>query len=190
MELWALLSPRCPPLLKCTIQLTSAVQLSGKAHEDSVQVVVIAVLHWCLCAETHPCGKVVRAVIMFCLRFGRHCSIVLDQLRSVVITWCALIAASRKLADYNYTSSLALLNDAWVRAGGCKQSLQRYLEGQSRTYYQECGCHLKYKNIIILILLLSWESGMAWVIPAVPASMGLLKLSCDIYHISGTPWIY
>ena len=32
----------------------------------------------------------------------------LDQLHSVVITWRALIGTSRKLAAYNYTSSLAL----------------------------------------------------------------------------------
>ena len=39
---------------------------------------------------------------------------------------CALIGTSHKLAVYNYTSSLALLNDAWVQAGGCKWSLPRY----------------------------------------------------------------
>ena len=31
------------------------------------------------------------------------------------------------------------LNDAWVRAGGCKR---RYPKGQSRTCYQECSWHL------------------------------------------------
>ena len=45
---------------------------------------------------------------------------------------CALIGTSRELAA---------LNDAWVRAGGCKRSQPRYLKGQSRTCYQECGCH-------------------------------------------------
>jgi len=68
--LWALLSPRCPPSLVCTIQLSSAVKLSGKAHEDSVHIVVIAVMYWCLRVETHTCGHVVSAVMMFCLRFG------------------------------------------------------------------------------------------------------------------------
>jgi len=34
------------------------------------------------------------------------------------------------------------LNDAWVWAGGCKQSLPRYPKGQSTTCYQECDCHL------------------------------------------------
>jgi len=34
------------------------------------------------------------------------------------------------------------LKKAWVQAGGCKQSLLRYPQGQSRTYYHECGCHL------------------------------------------------
>ena len=33
-------------------------------------------------------------------------------------------------------------NDAWVWAGGCKWSLPRYPKGQSRTCYQDCGCHL------------------------------------------------
>jgi len=42
---------------------------------------------------------------MFCLRLGRHGSII----NSVVIhVTCALIGTSRKLAAYNYTSSLAL----------------------------------------------------------------------------------
>ena len=47
----------------------------------------------------------------------------------------ALIGTSRQWAAHNYTSSLALS----VRAGGCKR---RYQNGQSRTCYQECGCHL------------------------------------------------
>jgi len=33
----------------------------------------------------------------------------------------------------------SVLNDAWVRAGGCKR---RYPKDQSRTCYQECGYHL------------------------------------------------
>jgi len=33
--------------------------LSGKAHEDPVHIVVIAVVHWCLRTETRPCGNVV-----------------------------------------------------------------------------------------------------------------------------------
>ena len=37
----------------------------------------------------------------------------------------------------------AASNTAWVQAGGCKHSLPRYPQGQSRTYYQEYGCHLK-----------------------------------------------
>jgi len=56
---------------------------------------------------------------------------------------CVLIETSHKLAAYNYTSKPSALKDAWVRAGGCKQ---RYPKGQSRTSYQECGCHLKGKN--------------------------------------------
>jgi len=34
------------------------------------------------------------------------------------------------------------LNEAWIRAGGCKQSLLRYPQNQNRTCYQECSCHL------------------------------------------------
>ena len=36
---------RWPPSLEHTIQLSSAVQLSGKAHEDSVHIIVIAAVH-------------------------------------------------------------------------------------------------------------------------------------------------
>jgi len=57
-----------------------------------------------------------------------------------------LIGTCSKLADYNYTSSLAL----WARAGGCKQSLPRYPKGQSRTRYQECGCHLEERKTFCL----------------------------------------
>ena len=42
------------------------------AREDSVHIVVIAVVHGCLRAETHPRGNVVSAVITVCLRFGHH----------------------------------------------------------------------------------------------------------------------
>jgi len=52
---------------------------------------------------------------------------------------CALIETSRELAAYNYTIKPSALNDAWVRAGECKR---RYPKGQTRTCYQECGCHL------------------------------------------------
>jgi len=34
------------------------------------------------------------------------------------------------------------LNNTLVWAGGCKRSLPRYPKSQSRTCYQECGCHL------------------------------------------------
>ena len=64
----------------------------------------MAVLH---CAETHPCGNVVSAV-MFRLRFGCHGSLELDQLNSVYHVTCALIGTSRKFAAYNYTSNLVL----------------------------------------------------------------------------------
>ena len=66
---------------------------------------MIAVLHWCLHAETYPCGKVVSTVIMVCLCFGHYGLLELDQR---VMTWRALIGTSCKLAAYNYTSSLVL----------------------------------------------------------------------------------
>jgi len=50
---------------------------------------------------------------------------------------------SRKLAAYNYTGKPSALNDAGVRAGGCKR---RYPKGQSRTCYQECGCYLNWSR--------------------------------------------
>jgi len=105
------------------------------------------VMHWCLYDETHPCVKVMSTVVMFCLRFGRHGSLELHQMNSVVITWHALIGTSRKLAVYNYTAYWQTLNKAWVWTGGYKQSLLRYAQVQSRTCYQECGCHL-YSNLI------------------------------------------
>jgi len=40
-----------------------------------------------------------------------------------------------------WMSSLVPFNDAWAQAGGCKRSLPRYPKSQSRTCYQECGCH-------------------------------------------------
>jgi len=48
------LSPGGPPSLERTIQLSSALQLSGKAHEDYVHIVCRALMPTC---ETHPCGK-------------------------------------------------------------------------------------------------------------------------------------
>jgi len=50
------------------------------------------------------------------------------SIESVVITWHVVIGMSRKLAAYNYTSSLLLWT---VQAGGCKW---RYPKGQSRTW--------------------------------------------------------
>jgi len=65
-------------------------------------------------------------VIMYCLPSGRHGSLELDQLNSMVIAWRALNGKSHELAAYNYTSSIAPLDNAWVQAGGCKQSLSWY----------------------------------------------------------------
>jgi len=53
---------------------------------------------------------------------------------------CALIGTSRQwAARLQLYESASTSKDAWVRAGGCKR---RYPKGQSRTCYQECGCHL------------------------------------------------
>ena len=44
-----------------------------RAHKDSDHTAVIAVVHWRLHTKTHRAGKVVSAVIISCLPFGRHC---------------------------------------------------------------------------------------------------------------------
>jgi len=60
--------------------------------------------------RNYPCGNVVSAVIMFCLRFGRHGS----------IKWSAW--TSRDMCvNWNKPSVSRALKDAWVRAGGCKR---------------------------------------------------------------------
>ena len=54
---------------------------------------------------------------MFCLRFGRHGSIIEQHGHHVT---CALIGTSHKLAAYNYVSSLALeqrLSTSWWVVG-------------------------------------------------------------------------
>jgi len=64
----------------------------------------------------------------------------LDQLNSVVITWRGLIGTSRtcKVAIYNYMSILVL----WTTLENELVDANRGIE--SRTCYQECGCHLLY----------------------------------------------
>ena len=78
--------------------LVASIQLLQSTHKDSDHTAVMAVLR---CAETHPCGNVMGTVIMLCLCFGCHGSLELD---SMVITTCALIGTSRKLAVHNYMS--------------------------------------------------------------------------------------
>ena len=63
-------------------RLPVAVPFLGKAHEDSDYTAVIAVVQRRLYTETH---RVVSAVIMSCLPFGRHCMLAIDL--SVVATW-------------------------------------------------------------------------------------------------------
>ena len=60
---------------------------------------------WCLRTETHPCGNVVSAVIMSCLCLTPMARSIEQRGHHVR---CALIGTSRKLAAYNYTSTLAL----------------------------------------------------------------------------------
>ena len=101
---------------------------SQERHEDFVHIAVIAVVHWCLRAETHPYGNVVRAVIILCLRFGCHGLLELDQLNGVIITWCALIGTRCRLAACNCTSSLELwttLEYELADANGVCQSIQK-----------------------------------------------------------------
>ena len=102
------MSPFVSPLSTIARAHDPAVQLSGKTHEDSVHILVIAVVHWCLRAETHPCGNVMSAVIMPCLRFwspwlARTWSNEQRGHHVTCINW-----NEPKLAAYNYTSSLAL----------------------------------------------------------------------------------
>ena len=68
-----LLSSCWSPLLKHLLQLSLAVQLLGKTHKDSDYTAMVAVVHWCLGAETHPGSEVVISVIIFCRLSGRHC---------------------------------------------------------------------------------------------------------------------
>ena len=79
------MSPFVSPLSAITRAHDPTVISSVALRTDSVHIIVIAVMHGCLRAKTHPCGIVVNAVIMFCLCFGRHGSLKLDQLNSVVI---------------------------------------------------------------------------------------------------------
>ena len=59
------------------------------------------VMHWCICAEAHPGGKVVSAVMA--LSSGRHC--LLDS-NSMVVTWRVLIGMCHKLVACNYMGNL------------------------------------------------------------------------------------
>jgi len=79
------MSPFVSPFSAITQAHDPTVISSVALRTDSVHIIVIAVMHRCLRAETHPCGNVVSTVIMFCLCFGCHGSLELDQLNSVVI---------------------------------------------------------------------------------------------------------
>ena len=79
-------------------------------------------------AETHRCGNVVSAVIMFCLRSGCHGSLELEQWkawssRDMCVNW-----NEPRVSPYNYRSSLALwttLEYELVDANGVCQGIQK-----------------------------------------------------------------
>ena len=60
-------------------------------------------VYWCLRVETHPCGNVVNAVIMLCLRLAAMARSIEQRGHHVT---CALIGTSHKPSA---------LNNAWVR---------------------------------------------------------------------------
>jgi len=103
-------------------------------------------VYWCLRVETRPCGNVVSAVLMFCLRFGRHGSInwTAWSSRDMCVNW-----NEPQLSRLQLYEQPSALNDAWVRAGAYKQ---RSPKGQSRTCYQECSCYLNPNNIISIMI--------------------------------------
>ena len=121
-------------------------------------------MHWSLHTETHPCGNVVIAVITLCLRLG--------QAGSNLINWtawssCVLIGTSRKLATYNYWSSLVLWTS--VDANGVCHGIQ------SRTCYQECGCHLNHTKVNAIIY---------------DDCLEISTLILGIMHSTGIEWTY
>ena len=133
LELWVLLSYGWSPLLKRLIRFSLAVQLSGKAHDNSDYTAMNAVVHWhlrrcrnspwwqgCECCNNFVFLLAAIAAIAWLKQHGHH----------------VLIGMRCKLTTYIIWSAFAL-NEAWIWAGGCKQSLPRYLQHQSRTCYQK-----------------------------------------------------
>ena len=115
VELWGLLSPRCPP-----------------SHERTDPTVIGSIAPRKGSRRFCPHrGDCCRALMLTCRNSPlwqrcERCNNVLssfwppwlNQLNSVVITWRALIGTSRKLAAYNCASSLALeqrLSTSWWR---------------------------------------------------------------------------
>ena len=82
------------PLTAIACALSFAIHWQYSSQEgpqrNSDFTVMITIIHWCLRAKTHPCGKVVSAVIIFVFFSGCHYS------NSMVITWCALISMNHK----------------------------------------------------------------------------------------------
>ena len=114
----------CPPLLDRPIWLPLTVQLSGNAHKDFVNTVVIAFVHWHLCGKTR---QVVSAIIIFSLLLAAIACWLEQHSRHVS---CVLIGTHHKLAACVQLHRYPL-NEAWVWAGRIKWSLPRYPKGQS-----------------------------------------------------------
>ena len=134
VELWALLSPRCPHDLTIigSVALRKGPWRLCPYRRDRYHALTLP----CRNSRCEHCNNVLSSFYSF----GHHGSLELDQLH-IDSTWCALIGTSRKLAAYTYACSLVPFNNTGVWAGGCKRSLPRYPKGQSRTCYQESGCH-------------------------------------------------
>ena len=126
--LWSLLSPRCPPSLPSRANDPTVIG-SVALRKGPRRFCPHRSDRWCLFAETHPCGNVVSAVIMFCLRFGCHGSLELDHLNSVSSCDMCINWNESQVSRLQLYKQPSPSNDTWVRAGGCKQSLPRYPKG-------------------------------------------------------------
>ena len=83
-----------PTLLKCSLGLLLAVQLSGKAHEDSDYTVS------CCCSD------IVSTVTIFGIAIPSGCCCSLSSNSHGRHMVCALIGTSHKVAAYNHIGSL------------------------------------------------------------------------------------
>ena len=93
---------------------------------------------WLHCHE-YCCAPMIRCQNSPWWRRHEHCSNLLSSYWLLFLTWleqrdphvsCALIGMRCKLADYIIQADL---NKSWIWADGCKHSLSRYPQSQSRT---------------------------------------------------------